>query len=221
MEKKEIIFWVAAVLVIALIVFLIAKNLPFTQTGEVVSEEKEDKVLATVNGIEVKESDVQKAKEYIEAASGKVADKSAALERAISEKLLLEEAEKQGYSMTTEETELEITRILATKNQTLKDLRKKVEARNGNYDSEIESYRQQFLIEKFLENTIPSEQITDEEALVYYNENKDTMFTGGVVVPYEQISEPLKKSIVKKKGTDFLNNYLRQLHENAEIVYIN
>lgn len=200
------------VIVVALAAFFIIRNLP--------SANDPDKVLATANGIPVTQGDVSRAQQYLQALSGAPVNESIALERAIMDKLVYEEAEKQGYTMTSEETEQALLKILEAKSQTLEDLKLKIESKGENYEDEIENYRQQFLIEKFINDKVPKENVTTQEALKYYNANKQKLFTGKVAVPYAQIAEPLKLAIAKQKGQEFLTAYLTELHDNATIVYM-
>lgn len=187
-------------------------------TGNVASENL-DEIIAEVNGMPVIKKEVLKAQEYAKAASGRVIEDSAALEKIISDKLILEDAEKEGFSLTIEETEQKISEILSTQDMSLEDFKARVEAREDNYEEEIENYRQQFIIESFIKQKAEEIEITDEQTLAYYNENKDQMFTGEVALSFEEVSMQLREAMSKELSQETLASYIWKLRENANVIY--
>lgn len=215
---KRLILSVVIIAVLALLAYSFFDEKSQEITGNSISENT-DKIVAYVNENPITQGDVKKAQEYVEAQSGKVIDQTQAVKRVIDEKLILEDAQKNGFILTKEETEKEISKILATQNQTLLDFQKKVESRGEDYEIEIENYRQQLMIEKYLDK-IANQEVTEAQALAYYNENKDKMFTGEIAVPYEQISGQLKLAIKKKNGQEIISTYLEELRQKAKIEYL-
>jgi parvulin-like peptidyl-prolyl isomerase len=217
---SKIVFGILIILLISAGAVYFSKHQTTAITGEVVSNTTE-KIVAYVNNIPITEKEVTKAQGYVKAQSGKVINQTEAIQRVISEKLVLEDAEKNGFTQTTEETKQEISRILATQNQSLEDFKKRVESRGDSYEEELENYRQQLLIEKYLSTAITQPNVTDEETLAYYNQNKNRMFTGNATVPYEQISPQLKLALEKQQGQRAISEYLAELNKNAKIIYMN
>lgn len=167
----------------------------------------------------ITQQEVDDAQAYIQAQTGILVNKTEALRRVIGEKLLLQEAQNHGFTFTIEETEKQISEILKRQNQTIEDFKKRLESQSKNYEIELESYREQFLIEKYLAETMAVPNITDSQALAYYNENKNKMFTN-VTVPYAQISQQLKFALAKKQSQEELSAYIDKLYETANINYI-
>jgi len=219
MKIKTINIYIA-VLAIVVITFFIFNKGPEAQTmtGNVASENL-DEIIAEVNGMPVIKKEVLKAQEYAKAASGRVIEDSAALEKIISDKLILEDAEKEGFSLTIEETEQKISEILSTQDMSLEDFKARVEAREDNYEEEIENYRQQFIIESFIKQKAEEIEITDEQTLAYYNENKDQMFTGEVALSFEEVSMQLREAMSKELSQETLASYIWKLRENANVIY--
>ena len=212
-----------SVLVIALIVvaaFFFFRSSIENLAGNAILGTKE-KVVAYVDDMPVTQREIESAKEYIEAQTGKAVNQTEALKRVVSEKLILEDAQKHGFTQTIEDTKKEISKILATQNQTLSDFQNKVEFQGSDYEEELESYRQQFLINKYLNQEIAKPNVTDAQVFAFYNENKNKFSTHGTIIPYEQISQQLKLTIAKKESQDEITAYLAKLHENATIVYLN
>ncbi|MBU0906660.1 MAG: SurA N-terminal domain-containing protein [Nanoarchaeota archaeon] len=211
-----------SVLIIALIAvgaFLFLKNNPQTATGKTITATTE-KIVAYVNDHPITQEEIEKTQKYLEAQTGQIINQTDALKRVISEKLILDDAEKNGFTQSIEDTEKEISQILAAKNQTLTDFKKTIKAQGSSYEDGIEYYRQQLLINNYL-NQLPKINITDTEALAYYNENKDKLFVGNMTVPFKQISQRLKTAMEKKQGQEEITAYLAKLHENAKIIYVN
>ncbi len=217
----KILFSIIAITLIALtVIHLTQKDFSQTITGETISQTAE-KIVAYVNDHPITEEEVQKAQEYLEAQSERMVNRTEAIQRMIDEKLILDDAQKHGFAQTTQETELEIGKILVTRNQTLEDFRAQVESQNESYEEEIEYYRKQLLIEKYLNNAITRPNVTNAQALAYYNENKDKLFTGEVALSYEQISEQLRLALERKEEQEAILKYLENLRQNANITYIN
>jgi hypothetical protein len=219
--KNKIFFGILIILIIAVAAFFIFRNKPAeTLSGNVVSN-PEEQILAQVNGMPITLKEAEKAQEYIKAQTGKLINQTEAIKRVISEKLILQGAEKHGFTQTLEDTEQEISKILATKNQTLTDFRNKIESKGQDYQTELENYRKQLLIEKYLSEAIAQPNVTDAQALTYYNQNKNKMFTGNATLSYEKISQQLKLALAQKQGQEAITAYLAKLYENATIVYTN
>ena len=217
----KILFSIIAITLITLtVIHLTRKEFSQTMTGETIFQTAE-KIVAYVDDHPITEEEVQKAQEYLEAQSERMVNRTEAVQRMIDEKLILDDAQEHGFAQTTQETELEIGKILATRNQTLEDFRARVESQNESYEEEIEYYRKQLLIEKYLNKVITKPNVTNAQALSYYNENKDKIFTGEVALSYEQISEQLRLALERKEEQEAISKYLEKLRQNANITYVN
>lgn len=219
MVLKTVLGVILVVLILAG-AFFFFRNPATGTTGNVVVDAA-GKIVAYVNDHPITQKEVEKAQDYIKAQTGKTINQTEALKNVISQKLILEEAEKHGFNISIEETEMEIARILSTRNQTLDDFRNRVASRGQDYKVEIENYRKGLLVDKYLSAAITQPNVTDAQALSYYNQNKAEMFTGNsTVVPYEKIADKLKLALEKKQGQEEITAYLATLYKTANITYV-
>lgn len=210
-----------AVIIIAVIAvgaFYIFSN--SEQTPEQTLSEGEEQIIAEVNGNSITLGDVHRAKEVLELTSEKIITNERALEQLINDKIILQKANEQGIEVTFEEAEQNLIEQLEGTGRTLEDIKENLEGQGRNYKEEIEYARKQMTIRKFIEQTLEFPEITDEEAKIYYEQNKGKMFTGEVV-PYENIAEQLKQAMAQQIQQQKVSEYVTELRENADIVYLN
>ncbi|MFH1801942.1 MAG: SurA N-terminal domain-containing protein [archaeon] len=216
--NKNIKYGVLAVVVIlALAAIIISNNDPKTQT---LSEEDQE-IIASVNSQSITMVDIKRAQKAVALTRQTDITVEQALERVIGEKLMLEEADKLGITLTPEEAEAHLSQQLAPTGKTLDDVKKALISSGEDYDTEMEVYREQVSIDMLLEEKTPLPEITDEEAQAYYEENKNAMFPDSeVIVPYEQIATQLKQAIAIQKQQEEITTYVENLRSNADIVYL-
>lgn len=182
--------------------------------------EAKGNVLAHVNGKAITVDDVKRAQESVKLTTGDVLDQAKALEKVINEEILYEEAEKEGISYTLEDAENNLMKIVESKNKTLEDVKKTLAASGKDYASEMEVYRRQMTIAKLLDSKVEKPAVAEDEVKEYYDENKDTLFTGEKLT-YEQISVQLKEGITRKKYQENVDAYVKGLRDKAKVVYSN
>jgi peptidyl-prolyl cis-trans isomerase C len=150
---------------------------------------QEDKVVATVNGVNIMESQVQQRidgeykpilAKYAAQSPQLAAQQEARLrqglvEALVVEYLLNEEAKKAGIpEVTDQELEAEMTKHLAGMNppMTLEQYQKIVEAQGGNYEATKRGHAREFRFEKLLEAKLGNSVVaTEADAKKYYDEN--------------------------------------------------
>jgi len=102
---SKIFLGILIILIIAVgAVFFFNKPETESLTGETISETTE-KIVAYVNDNPITQEEVERAQRYVGAQSGRIINQTEALQRVISEKLILEDAEKNSFTQTIEETE--------------------------------------------------------------------------------------------------------------------
>ena len=145
-------------------------------------------VAATVNGIDIKESEVQELmEEGLKALSANASQlppnfieqykaqlRGQILEKLIVENLLSEKVKKDGITVTDEEVDNTITAMLSSQPQpfSLEDYKNKLAEHGRNFEEEREQIREQLAYQKILKSQLGGKiNATDEEAQKYYDEN--------------------------------------------------
>lgn len=141
----------------------------------------EDTVIATVNGVEIMESELQEEIDklpsyYKTGAIDEITLRSAILEQLIARALLLEEAEKVGITATESDVEQIIANITAEAQVTLDELKQKLEEQNVTMDEFREAIEEQFIMNKVIEQEVLTDvSVTEEEILSYYETQKEKL----------------------------------------------
>jgi parvulin-like peptidyl-prolyl isomerase len=121
-----------------------------------------ENIAATVNGEEITTEEVNL---LVQQQQGVISE-SYALERLIEQKILIQQARKEGYMPTNEEAENQLIIQISEQNQTLDEYKQYIERQGDSYDEKLESYKDQIALQKYLEDAVNQEKydITDKEA---------------------------------------------------------
>ncbi len=140
-----------------------------------------DTVVATVNGVEITESNLQEEIEKLPAyyKTGAIDEKtlrSAILEQLIARELLLGEAENKGITVSSAELEETIANITAEAQVTLEELEQKLGEQNITIKEFRETIEKQIIMNKLIEQQVLADVgVTEEELLSYYESQKETL----------------------------------------------
>jgi len=145
-----------------------------------------DKVAVTVNGMEIRESEVQKtikpqldsiARQSTQLPPAVVKQytqqfREQALEQLIRRNLLDEKVQAAGIAVTDEEVISQITEIAAAQGFSLEDFTKAMAQLGHGFDEVKEDVRKQLARNKFMESLwVGKVEVTQEDAKKYYDEN--------------------------------------------------
>jgi parvulin-like peptidyl-prolyl isomerase len=181
-----------------------------------------DAVRARVNGVEVYDTDIERVQMIYQAQSGQNVDEDAALERAIADVLVVQEAEERGIEVTPAEAQERLALTAQQQGVTLEQVKQGYEKQGKDFEVAMEAYVDQMKIEQ-LANEVVSEVpvATDEEAAAYYEENKQAMFGNSeVIVPYDDVSNQLKQALTQQKQQRAFGEFVEELKADAEIEYV-
>ena len=189
-EKKEFGMWtiilsIAAIIIIAILLFNIGKILPNGDNNDI-------NVLARVNGEEilVEDLDIEMAKlpEYYHEMMEPLELKKNVLEQVVMKKLLLQEAEKLMITATTEEVDAEIEKTYVEYGLTKGDFMIKLEEQGTDYDQFFNDFKEQLVLNKLIESSLVKGEPTEEDIEAIYNENKEQLVSAKashILVCYE------------------------------------
>ncbi|PIN94750.1 hypothetical protein COU53_02105 [Candidatus Pacearchaeota archaeon CG10_big_fil_rev_8_21_14_0_10_30_48] len=178
---------------------------------------KQDKVVATVNGESIKQSSIDSIKEYALSQDKQITDEQA-IEQAISQELLKQKAEDEGYSITLEETETELSSQISQTGTTLEELKATLKSEGSSYEEAIVSYQSKLEIEKYLNETLKIPKIDESEAKAFYDENKEGL--GGDKAPkYEDMKDQITSYLTLVEQQKEIAKIIVDLKSEAKIEY--
>ncbi len=202
--RKFIILFVALI-GIAFIIFLV-----FLLVGDKESPEK-DEVIATVNGENIYLSEIEHRYELYQG----LYSIEELLDQSIMEIVLLQEAERQGYSVTEREFEDMMEELFIAAGATREDLNKELMEVGITYEEYKESSMKSIIIRKLLEDVVEDVKVTEEEILDYYDMIKDDL---PEEYEFEELKELINQSLMMDKRDALFEEYVDNLIEKADIL---
>ena len=174
-------------------------------------------VLATVNGQEITLPEFQRYYNFFFFIQGlppaykSVISKETILNQSINEVLLMDEAKKQGFSVSDSEVNDILNKIVNLSNLTIDNITQILESQNFTLNDLKNFYRKNLLITKLLNKTIqPQININDEEVRSYYDNNNITL-------PYDQVKNKIKQQLEKEKELELYQKLISNLRSKADI----
>ncbi len=148
-----------AVVVILLVIFLV-----WMAAG--------DKVLVTVNGEKITQEDIDTEYNRLPASFKESISKDTILNQTISKMVLLQEAEKEGITVSEQDIDDLVMKFKTTSNIDDEQLNQLLDSQNITMTELRDIYRQQLMISKLITVKITSAEAGDADAKLYYESNK-------------------------------------------------
>tara|TARA_Y100000310_G_scaffold345851_1_gene471390 strand:- start:15722 stop:16837 length:1116 start_codon:yes stop_codon:yes gene_type:complete len=222
-SKKILMISVLALLLLSIVAFgsyQIGKNSNSADNGNEVGDNIGSKttaskvILATVNGVEITQTEVDKAFDIMLFSQGlpetakQQIPQSVILNQTITEKLLFQEAEKKNIEVSSMEAEQQITQSLQLSGATIDDFKNQITLQPFTYEEFISSVQKQSIIQKYLsEEVIGDVKLEEGEAEQYYNNNPELFVSGDEIKASHILVETLDEAnelITKiEEGEDF------------------
>mgnify|MGYP006286509377 CR=1 FL=1 len=184
------------------------------------------KVLASVNGEEITQEELEETKgTYLNlGVTGENLTKEEVLEEMIVIELLYQEAQKKGYNYTSEEIEEMLSNQLSMQEMTLDDFKEQINSQNLSYKLQIEKYQKQIAIQDYLEEEISESEfkVTEQEARDYYNnylEQNPELGENQEIQNFDEIKEQVITILEEQKKQEVIQNLIQDLKEDAIIEY--
>ena len=198
-----------AVAVIVLIV-VVLNNLPAENNVDVPGD---DSVVLLVNGEPIYLSEVEQVRQQFTAQTGQqVSDEEIAIQL-VFEKVVFQEAERRGISVSREEAEQEIELLLAQQGETLENYRAFVEAQGINYEDFLDMQRDVFVFDRLAE-TIEVEPVSDAEVVDMFEMNRQFLGEDATLEEYEAL---IRQDLEQQRAQNALIVLGQQLIEEANI----
>ena len=207
----------AAAVLAAVGVFYLSGELEAVSDGLPPTNETASAV-ATVNGMEITQSDVQSMQQS-SASQGQQISEQDAIEFSIDREVLVQEAEKQGFSPSTQEVEEILESQVAQQGATIEDLKEQIRSQGQSYGEVLEGYRSQVAVQQYIEATVDIPEVSPSEARDFYEQNKEQLAAGGEVPEYEVVQDDIVSFLEIQKQQEAVSELVQQLRNEASIVY--
>ncbi|MCX6707753.1 MAG: SurA N-terminal domain-containing protein [Candidatus Woesearchaeota archaeon] len=125
-------------------------------------------------------------------------------------KLLLQEAGKQGITVSGNETEDMITNVIEMSGMTREDLDSQLKQQNMTYEDFKQTSKEGLIITKLLNATIPAMGVTEQDAKDFYNSNKDLFKSNTTFIKFDEVKAKIITYLANKK-------FMEQIRNNAEV----
>jgi len=158
---------ILAVIIIGVIVYMAVK-FDF-------SANKEDRVMAVVNGQPIYKSEITERYNLLKSTLNPLITEENVLNLTITDKLLLQEAAKKGITTSNEEVSNLINEIMSQNNINEEELKKDLALKNVSYEFLVGVYKNTLTINKLVDSYFSNITVSDKEVREFYNENKDNI----------------------------------------------
>lgn len=164
---------------------------------------------AIVNGESITIQDINEQYERVPEEYKQFITKEMILNQSIDELLLLQEAKKEGISVTAEELSEVIDNLIAQSGLSKEDFDKTLEEQNLTMEFLKDYYKKQLIINNLLNKTVISKIIvSSSEIEEYYNNNKNEFIT----------PEQVRARHILVESVDEADEILKQLNDGADFI---
>ncbi|MFW5991216.1 MAG: hypothetical protein ACOCQX_03220 [Candidatus Nanoarchaeia archaeon] len=169
----------------------------------------EEGVAAVVNGEEVHQTEVDMMREQLSMQGTRLND-SAVLQQVIAQKLLIQKAKAEGFEVTDEEAEKELSKVLEERGSSSEDLKSQIP--EGQYNELLERQKEQMALMQLAQGLV---NVTEEDVQKAYEESD----LGNV--SFEEAEPKIRDALEEKRRQEQLSALSEKLAAEAEIEYMN
>lgn len=191
----------------------------------------ESKVLATVNGTDITEEqleqqfekeaspvDKQMPPKFFEQYRKEMREKL--LGKMVINIILDGKVKENNITVTDDEIAAYIDNMAAGLGMPVQEYKEMLKAQGRDFDEYKEELRRQIGHEKFFQSQLGgSVNVTEEEVKQYYSQNPDKFKRNGRIAPFEEVKNEVQQMLLKDKRKQILSQYVEKLKTQANIVY--
>lgn len=214
-RQWKIIAGIAVMAVVATVAVLVSAG----ASDEVAPPD--NRVLATVNGAEITADEVARIQQRVLRWDNVVVGKEEVLEQLIVERVLYQEAEREGYEPTLTETEWEVQMSMAETGMQVEELHARLAEEGLSYLEYLDERRVQLAIAMFIEDAVETPEITEEEARGFYEYYRDfymELNPGDELPPFEEMQGYINAVLQEHKRDEAAHTLIAQLRAQADVV---
>ena len=216
-RQWKIIAGIAAVAVLATVVVLMTAGAPDDDAAP------GNLVLATVNGEEITAGEVARIQQRMLRWDNIVVEEEEVLEQLIVERVLYQEAKREGYEPTLEETEWEVRMAMTDTGMQVEELYARLAEEGLPYLEYLEERRVQLAIVMFVDDAVEVPEVTEEEVTEfyeYYKEYYGQLFPGEEPPPFEEMRDTVISVLEEQRQEEAVSLFVAQLRKQADIQYM-
>lgn len=178
-----------------------------------------NEVVAKVNGEEIKSQQITRSKQALGPRGQQVSDRQV-LQQLVSQELLGQKAEEEGYSVSKEEAESSLQSQLQQQDMSLEEYKKQLESQGISYESQLPRLRRDLATQNYIDAEVGSQdsEVSDEEAKKFYDQQKQQ--SPDEMPPYEEIKPQIKQTLKQQKQQQAIRPLLKKLRQDANIEYL-
>ena len=215
----KLLYVAILVAVISAVPAFLFLNYYMQPTGELTYKENS---IVTVGGEEITSGDVDNQFDAIPEEQKQDVTKDDILNAMIDQKLVLQEAEKNGVSTTDGEIDTYIQQVKAAHNINGEELEKYLAGSGYTLEEYKDSLREQIIISKFLTNELHLQNVSvsDSDVENFIEQNKEEFqFVFDEQDPdlEAQLRGRLRYKLMEEKQKELVSDYLESLRSRAEI----
>jgi hypothetical protein len=176
------------------------------------------KVVATVNGEKINYDEVYAIQQSL-IQQGQQSSGEEVVEQLVNQKLISQEVEKEGISISNEEAESTLKEQLSIQGATLDDYKQQLSQQGISYEGQISLLKENLENQKYFSQAMEGEsiEVSEEEAKSFYEMYKEQ--SSEEIPPYEELKSQIIMTLEQEKQQEIITMILQKLRENAEIEY--
>jgi len=135
------------------------------------------------------------------------------VEQLINQKLISQEIEKKGISISNEDAELVISEQLSMQGVTLDAYKQQLSQQGISYKDQLDSLKENLATQEYLSQAMEGEslEVSEEEAQLFYENYKAQ--SQGEIPSYEEVKSQIVIAIEQEKQQEILASILQKLRE--------
>lgn len=198
---------------------------PLAPSVDISDEEKvdDDKVVAIVNGNEVKGGVYNLVYAQLKLQSAQLGDetdnkemKDLTMESVIDREIVMQEAKEEGIDITEKEAEKEFKTMKEENSEALETLLEQYQITEDGFKEQL---RFELIMDEFLSKTIDVD-VSDDDVKEFYEEAKEEAKEGddeGEIPEFDEVKDQIKESMEQEEMTLALQDKVDEIKETAEI----
>lgn len=172
-------------------------------------------VSAVVNGESITVGEVTSFQQLYEQ-QGQQLPAPQALDQLINQKIVVQEANNQGYTVTDAEAQSVIETQLTAQGLTLEQYQQQLEAQGLSFENELARIKEQVLVQTYLDEAVDTNiSVSEEEIQQMYASLQEA--SPEQVPPRDEIEEQLIASVQQQKRQEAISELIGQLRADAVI----
>jgi peptidyl-prolyl cis-trans isomerase SurA len=191
-----------------------------TEKNQNMNTEDNSNVVARVNDEPITSEEFTDFKKALEQRGAQVSEKDV-IDELINQKLLLQEAKNEGYSLTEEQAESALKAQLKAQDKSLNEYKQELNSEEVSYNYRLSIVKNNLIIRKYLNNELEGKisEVTDEEARDFYDKRR-AQSSDEEFPPYEKVESQMKNAVKQQKKQEARISLAEELREDANIEYV-